>query len=550
MKMTVKGWWMATVMAATCWLPVPAAFAQSGDVQPAVVVTIGPADELLKDISYVTKAVGQPQAGGLVQVLAGQYLAPLDTKRSWGAYVALDQGEPQVVSYLPVKDFDGLVGVFAEQMGEPDVDGEMRIFTAPDGSDVYMTQSGDWAYVSNTEAALGNLPQDPGAWYEGYESYNVAVRVIGTNVPDEMKQFAMGAMREGFEGMLAQLPPDQAELQRATNEAQLEQMEAMIQDLDQMVIGMAIDAAAKEIQLDFQVTGIPGSDLAETMSIQSGVESEFLGFLVKGAAMNMNFAAKVAEADAARTSEMLDQIAEQGLAEMENDDSMNPMELEVATNLVNALIGSLKTTIESGRMDGGAAVVLDKDTTALVAGFHALETQKIEDAVKEVVELAKTDAPPGVEFNLDKKKEGDVNWHEIVIPVPDGNEEATKMFGETLTVWLGVAPEAIYLSAGRNGETILNQAIEGSESAQATENRGAEMNLNLGSIMEFAASVQDDPQLDSMASAMKGKDATMSIYSDMIDNGSRTRLTIREGFLSAMGEIVNQAMAAAGGAQF
>ena len=173
-----------------------------------------------------------------------------------------------------------------------------------------MTQSGDWAYVSNNEAALSNLPQDPGAWYEGYDAYNVAVRVIGTNVPDEMKQFAMGAMREGFEGMLAQLPPDQAELQRATNEAQLEQMEAMIQDLDQLVIGLAIDAAAKEIHVDFQVTGVPGSDLAETMSIQSDVESEFLGFLVKGAAMNMNFAAKVAEADAARTSEMLDQVAE------------------------------------------------------------------------------------------------------------------------------------------------------------------------------------------------------------------------------------------------
>ncbi|MEZ6105190.1 MAG: hypothetical protein R3B96_03540 [Pirellulaceae bacterium] len=59
-----------------------------------MVVTIGPADALLKDIGYLTKTAGQAQAGGFLQIMAGQYLAPMDRERPAGVYMSLDTGMP------------------------------------------------------------------------------------------------------------------------------------------------------------------------------------------------------------------------------------------------------------------------------------------------------------------------------------------------------------------------------------------------------------------------------------------------------------------------
>lgn len=551
MKKSVVRWCLGAFAGLLAFVPGLHAQAQSGDPAPAVVVTLGPADSLLKDIGYLTKAAGQPQAGGILQIMAGQYLAPMDTQRPTGMYLSMDTGMPVPVVFMPVKDFDGFVSMISEQMGsDPETDGDYTLIPMNSGEDLYLIHSGDWTYASNTADGLENLPNDPTTLLAGTESYDVAVRVFGQNIPEDMKAMAMGAMREGFEEMLNSMPPEQAEIQREMNSRNIENLEQMVEQLDELTIGLNIDQDAKEVHLDFVVTGTDGSSIAESSTRHEEAVSEFLGFINDSAAIDFSSVTLLGEDDIAQLTQTLESAFSTGLAQIENDGSMSGEEIELAKSLLGTLQSALTKTIESGRMDAGVNVTLNDETVAIAGGVHMLETDKIEAAVKQLVEIARQDAPPGTEFNLDALNEDGVNWHEIVIPIGDFNDDAYAIFGDSVSVWLGVAQDKLYFSVGKNADQVVHAAIAASDSAEATDDRTMQADVHVGRIVEFAAGVQDDePVAGMIADAMEGLDASMSMYGDVIENGSRGRLVIREDLIKALGQLATQ-LGAGANAQF
>jgi hypothetical protein len=518
--------------------------------QPAVVVSMATPTEQLSDFGYLTKAAGQAQMGGLIQLMAGDFLRPFDTNRTMGAYVMLDDILPTVVAFVPLKDKDALVEVVSEQLGEPEYDGEFMIFTGPEGDEFYCLPQGEWAFMSNMKESLTGLPEDPSAWTKGLEKYNFAVRVNGQNIPAQMKQFAIAAMQEGFDEMLAELEqvdPDQAALQRELNANSFDQMVDLINDMDQLVVGLEVDSQNSGVHMDFSFTGIEGSKMAEQVSLLEGAQSRFLGFLVEDAAINFNGITKIAQADVTQLTQMIDKVAEQGLAELDADGGMSPMEKEVATDLVNTLVEVGKATLETGTLDLGMAVVLNDQTAAITGGAQVAQAQKVEDAVKTIVGLIREEAPPGVEFNLDAEKKDGINYHEIIIPVPPFEEEMQAILGEEIVVWLGVAEDALYFSVGKGGRGLMDSAIADSKTAKPVENQYGSGQIDVGKIIQFAATVQDEPQIDAIAVSMEGKDTRLLFHSKTIENGAMSRLTIQEGFITAVGEAVSQAMEAFGG---
>lgn len=551
MKKSVVRWCLGALTALLALVPGSYAQAQSGDQAPAMVVSMGPADQLLKDIGYLTKAAGQPQAGGLLQIMAGQYLAPMDTKRPFGMYVSMDSGMPVPVIFLPVKDFDGFVSMISEQMSsDPEVDGDYTLIPMNSGEDLYLVQNGDWTYASNTADGLANLPNDPMGMLEGIESYDMAVRIFGQNIPEDMKGIALNAMREGFEQTLAAMPPEQAEMQRAMNQQNIDNLEKMVEELDELVVGLNIDQDAKEIHLDFQVTGVDGSTMTESSVRNAEAVSEFLGFISDDAAIDLTAVTLLGEADIEQVLRAVDSAFSSAINQLENDGSMSDDEIELAKKFIGTFESALTATIKTGRMDGGMNVVLNDKTVAIAGGFYMLETDKIENAVKELVGLARQSAPPGTEFNLDALKEDGINWHEIVIPIGDFNDDAYAIFGDSISVWLGVAQDRLYFSVGKNAHAVIDAAIAASESAQGTDGRTMQADIHVGRIVEFAASVQDDePVAGIIADSMEGLNASFSIYGDVIENGSRGRIVLREDLIKALGQLGSQ-LGMGGGAQF
>ncbi|MEC9147745.1 MAG: hypothetical protein VX470_02815, partial [Planctomycetota bacterium] len=164
-----------------------------------------------------------------------------------------------------------------------------------------------------------------------------------------------------------------------------------------------------------------------------------------------------------------------------------------------------------------------------------------------IVGLVKDDAPPGVEFNLDTEKKGGINYHEIVIPVPPFEEEIQEIVGDEIVVWLGVAEDALYFSVGKGDRSTLDDAIAESKSAKPKDNQYGSGHVDIGKIVQYAAMISGEPQLDAMAASMQGKDTRMMFSSSTVENGATSRLTIQEGFITAVGEAAAQAMEAFGG---
>ncbi|MCA9106891.1 MAG: hypothetical protein KDA83_15825 [Planctomycetales bacterium] len=547
MKKSVVRWCVGAVAALLALLPASFAQAQSGDPAPALVVTIGPADALLKDIGYLTKTAGQAQAGGFLQIMAGQYLAPMDRERPAGVYMSLDTGMPVPAAFLPVADFDGFVSMIADQVGvDPEIDGDMTIIAMNGGEDLYLIQQGDWTYASNQPDALSNLPNDPMDLIEGLEDYDIAVRVFGQNVPGPMKAMAIDAMRGGFEDALRNLPPEQAEMQREIQGRNLENLANLITELDELTVGLAIDQEAGELRLDMIATALDGSVMAESANNQVGAVSSFLGFLSDNAAVSMNGVSRLGDDQIAQATQSFDSLFSAFVRQMEDEGSMSDEELDIAKGILDTFQSSLEATVESGKMDFGFQMLLDADNASISGGGYFLETDKIEAKVKELVALARQEAPPGVQFNLDVIKENGINWHEIVIPVPDDQDEAYQIFGDSVSIWLGVADEAIYFSAGKNAQEAVLEAIADSESAQQTEGRNFEMNADIGKIVEFAGT--QEPSAAMVADMLGDLEPTISLYGDVVENGSRTRLVIREDVIKAIGQITAQF--GGGGANF
>ncbi len=60
--------------------------------EPVLVLTLGSMNKLMKDVNYLSSAVGQPQAGGMFTMLAGTFTQGIDLDMPIGVLVPLVDG--------------------------------------------------------------------------------------------------------------------------------------------------------------------------------------------------------------------------------------------------------------------------------------------------------------------------------------------------------------------------------------------------------------------------------------------------------------------------
>src|SRR4029453_13883820 len=66
----------------------------------------------------------------------------------------------------------------------------------------------------------------------------------------------------------------------------------LINEADEVLIGLAIDEAAKRTVLDFGFSAKEGTSLARSLAMQTDVKTNFGGFFVPEASVTLNFASK------------------------------------------------------------------------------------------------------------------------------------------------------------------------------------------------------------------------------------------------------------------
>lgn len=512
--------------------------------KPAIVVSITSLDKFLGDIGYLTRAAGTPEFGGFVTLMAGPYLQGIDTKRPAGVLLQFEGPQPSGVAFVPVSNLDLVLQQLENNNIEVEDAGDgLKKINAPQRV-IYLKESNGWAFITDSEENLNGLPADPSQQLGGLDRrYNLAFQVNVRSIPEDLIDMAVSEMKNGFERNLEnETDEEKRALQEKVGRQQLENFTRLIRESDQITVGWGVDSQGGKTFLDFGLTAVAGTRLAEQMDGYKQLKSNFAGMQVPGAAASLRFTMPIQKEDIEQARESLKAVEEQAIAAVEKDDNLKDQGArDAAKQVVSSLFAVLTATVESGKVDGGAALLLNNDKLKFIAGGFVADGKVVQDQLKKLVELARQSGDNDVsieDLKFNAARHQNVDLHTFSIPVPADEEEAQALFGEKLNVVVGTGPQSAYLAAGDQPEALLKKVVDGSAGGGQQETIPLQLVLSLAPILQFAANQEtDDPILGVLAATAQksaGKDH-IRVTQRTVERGTMVRLEIEEGVLQLIG---------------
>ncbi len=530
--------------------------AAPGEIKTVAVVGATSYNNLIGDVNFIGSLADRPELGQMLQGMIamftqGKGLDGVDQSKPWGVILQTDGQQFLPVGCIAVTDISKVLAIvqgFGAQI-QNGADGAKQI-ALPGGQTIHLKETGGWAYIGQTEAALASLPADPAAELNKIVAdYDLGARVAVQNVPEQYRQMAVQALKSGMEDGLKKKDDEsdeQYESRRKLAEAQVAQLESMVNEMDEIVTGWSIDANDKKTFLDFTYRFLPGSKMAKQIAGYGTPKTNFAGFFQPDAAATLTFAT---QADPETIKENIDQMRAtmdtmRKQAEKAIDDEEDIPDDETRTAVKAALadfMDAFQATMESGQMDGGAALNLGADKLTLVAGAQIKDPAKFESGLKKLAALAEKEPDfNGVQWNA-ATHEG-INFHTLAVPVPEDEAEARKFLGEKVDVAIGIGSEAVYVAVGQDNLEAVKKAIDGSKAEPNKEVPPFALSASLGQIMEFAAvnaKEEDKATVQAIADMLKqdaqGRDHVRA-SGTLIENGLKYRFEAEEGVLRAIGK--------------
>jgi hypothetical protein len=534
----------AHFLAALAVLLAPAA-ALAQTPKPVLVVSISSVDEFMGDVDYLTKAAGAEDYGNLFKLMAAPYTVGIDKTKPWGVIVQSDGDEFLPLGFVPVKDLKTVFDALKEQIGEPR-DAGGGIFELTDPAPMYIKEAGGFAFIASESKFLETLPDDPVKLLGGLNTeYDLAVRAYAQNVPQAQKDWAIEQVKEqnarALEQQLQGKTEDDPEykLAKRISENQLARLIDMINDTDEATIGWSTDGMAKKTYLDVSLVAKAGTPTAKRMELYKDNETAHAGFELSGAAVTLGITTRVDKDDIDQISALMEAVKTKAFEEIDTDGDLDTDSKKAkAKEVVGGLIDVLTKTCESGKLDGGAALVLAPKEMTFVAGGNVADPEALETALRDLVDLAKDEPDfPMVKFDAETYK--GIAFHTLSVPVPADEEEAREVLGEKLDVVVGIGKSAAYLSLGHDAGGTLKKVIDAS-SAKKPDAQPMSLNVALTPIFKFAASVQDQPVLELIATTLEKSEGSDNVVVEAtpMENGVQYRVTIEEGIFKAIGQAV------------
>ncbi len=339
---------------------------------------------------------------------------------------------------------------------------------------------------------------------------------------------------------------EQFAARRKAAEAQIANFETAINDTDEVVVGWTLDSKNQNTYFDFTCRFLPGTKLAKQVAGYGTPKTNFAGFFQPDAAATFSFAS---QSDPAMIKENIDQMRaamdtmrKQAEKAIDEEEDIPDDETRAAVKAALAdFMDAFQATMESGQMDGAAALNLAPGKLTLVAGAQIKDPAKFESGLKKLAAIAEKEPNfNGVQWSA-ATHEG-VNFHTLSVPVPEDEAEARQMFGDKVDVAIGIGSEAVFVAAGEGNIDAVKKAIDASKAEPNKAVPPFEFSASLGQFMTIAAAngkPEDRPALESIAkmlnSDMQGRDHIRA-SGKLIENGLTYRFEAEEGVLRAIGK--------------
>jgi hypothetical protein len=532
----------------------PAAPEAPAQLKTLAVVAGARYEKLLGDVTFLGPYLGQPAAGQMADAILAQYTmgkaaTALDKTKPWGVIVQTDGSQFFYVACLPVAKAEDVIEIAKAHRAEvKDTENGIKELSIPNKPPIFLKAENGVAFLSMSPASLAKLPANPlEILGKMVGEYDLSVSLAVKNIPPMYRQFAIGAMQAGMQQNMKKLP-DESDEQFADRqkmaEGQINQITQLINEVDTVKVGWAIDAQEKRTFFDFKYQFVPESKMAKQVAAYSQPHTNFAGFYQPDAAATAMVATKadpklIAD-DLAQFENMMRNLRHQTEREIdkkhERSDAQDREALKAAANDV---FDAIEATIKEGQIDGGASLNAAPGSLTFVAGVHVKEPAKIEDALKKLETAAKKQPDfPGIKWNA--ANHVGVKFHTLSAPVPD-KKGARKMLGETLDVAIGIGPEAVYVAAGKDNIGAVEKAMDASAADRSKTVPPFAFSVSLGQVVAVIADANDGREkaglqavADKLNGEAKGRDH-IRVTGEVIPNGLRYRFEAEEGVLQAIG---------------
>ncbi|MBM4011644.1 MAG: hypothetical protein FJ286_09735 [Planctomycetes bacterium] len=509
--------------------PQPAATAAP---EPIAVLTCDAYADLRSQLTWVGEQVGNPTLAGFAEsfiLLAtqGKGLAGLDVKRPAGVMITAEGGPvPTIRALVPVKDLDRLLGAIQGMTGpvEKGAEGVRRI--SPPGSPaIEITEQDGWAILSQAGS-----PADVGDPLEVIEplakDYTLAIELFPARMPAEMRDRLRGAIDQAAQAAEAQgQPMDDAVLRGVIDN--LDQIESLL-------VGLAVDTSAADIHLDITTKLVDGPDAVANWGLADGAVGSIGKPATadgKPAALRGHYVTTVPAGTEAAVREGLDRALD-----VADDDPA----LAVVTGVLRDAVAAM---IDTGAIDAGFTVDTsaadgESPLPAITIGMKIKDGAAFEKLVKE--RLGKTDSlAPGVTVAFDTGRHAGASLHELTLDtaaIPGGGQLVDRA-----VVTLAISPDRVHLLVGGDVKKRLDEAVAHQAAEEARPFVGVE--ASLAAMVGYAARMKkafqpDDPQgeaLGMVAEQAADKDSTaIRLSVKPVDRGLTIRLSADAGALQTV----------------
>lgn len=535
----------ATFAVATYGLVLPTANAQTPQ-RPVAVVSIAPLDQLLQDTSYLLKVSNVPEVGGLVTIMANQYTQGLDRTRPIGVAITMQDQMPSALVFLPLSSREQFFGALAGLGIEPDDLGNGLFEIDANGQTLFAKDSQGWMFIAQTEDALGQLPADPAQLLGSLpKQYDIAVNLDVQALPPELKEMAIKQMRIGLErGMAEQRDMSAEDKARAKelSEANIQQLERMIQETEKAIVGLQIDSEQQNVSLDFAGQFISDSKLAKQVAALQDLTSGFTKLAFPNAAALFRVTSIIPEEDKAA------QIMNLRNSILQLEQQIPEEDRAVAKDILQGLAKVIEQTIQEGTFDGAASVSLADDTFRALAGGLVADGRALEAELKKIAAAVKgeKDAP---QFKFGYGTYQGMSLHSVQFPIKSNDPGIKKAFGDTLLVNIATADKSYLISVDPSGDAALKLGIDRLAASEATKVSPLDAFVEIGQVLQFAQALSPNPLVDNALKTIRqyaGKDK-IRVAARLIERGGIYRLTVEEGVLRAGGAAAKSANNGGGG---
>jgi hypothetical protein len=537
----------ALMLVALCSAPLTTAKAQT--LKPVAVVSVASIKENLADIAYVTRTAGMPDYGDTAKFFAGALTAGIDKERPIGMYVVPQGGEFHGIAFIPLEPngLQTILKVHKEQLGEPK-DAGNGILEIGNTKTVFVKEQGGWAFVAEGKEYLTGLPQDPMALLGNLpKKFNVAGKLMVQNIPDELRRMAIDEMKLGMERFLdspaarqGNVDRDQA---RLLTKAYLDKIEKLINESDELSLGIGVDETAKRALLEIGFSAKDATSLAKTMALQADAKTNFAGFALPEASVTFSMVSKASPEDIQQVGPTLKAARDQWAKQIDDSPDIPGDKREAIKAALSQVVDILQKSIETGTLDGGGALVLLPKSVSFVGGGSVASGADVEKLLKTIADLGK-DIPNFPQLKLNSGSLGDMKLSRLTAPIPEAQNDARELLGDNLEIIVAIGPKSVIVAGGKEADALLKKVVDQSAQERNKTVSPLELKISLLPILKFYKSVDDNPIVNQLLGTLErsGNDRVM-LTNEAAPRSSTTRLEIQEGVIKAIGEGIKGALA-------